>query len=397
MDMQSKVRHMWDCPMPDPDKRCAGFPALEDAEHVLVFRGTKEGGAYNHHNQLIVHNDVFYAMWSNHRFGEDGPGQRVMYATSENAAEWSEAQVLFPSPQEMLPSEQKGIVLTALRWVSVNGHLYAVVRCHANIGFENAAGTSLSDTRDSEHPFRARKSYDGFYRRLRPNGEPGPIKPLGPETPPADELDFTPESWEDPEVRQTSREVIQALQQPANIPAWNPPGIEIPDGIGTRGLCEPTVYQAADGTYVMLLRDLDYSHRMYVSTSENVHEWPTARPTDIPDSPSLSTTVTLEDGSVLLIGNQMAPEFDNADEVEHYGRDPLTVAVSPDGYKFKTVFALRCGGHEFRVSQSEVAGRGGGAQYPSAAVHENMLYVLYSMGKEDIQISSVPISEVVPQ
>ncbi|MFP4028026.1 MAG: exo-alpha-sialidase [Candidatus Brocadiia bacterium] len=391
--MESKVRHMWNCPTPNPDKRGAGFPVLENARHTVVFRGTREGGAYNHHNQLIVHNAVFYAMWSNHRFGEDGPGQRVLYSISQNAAEWSDAEVLFPSPQKMGPSEQKGIVLTALRWVTVNGQLHAVARCHANIGFENAAGTDIADTRDAKHPFRARKSYDGFCRRINPDGEPGPILPLGPETPPADNLKFTPESWGNSDVRRTSRKVIHALQQPANIPAWSPPGIEIPRGIGTHGLCEPTVYQAADGTYVILLRDLDYSHRMYVSTSKNLREWPTAHPTDIPDSPSLSTTVTLENGTVLLIGNQMAPKFDNP-EKGHYSRDPLMVSVSPDGKTFEKAYALRCGIQDFRVSQSLVKGRGGGAQYPSATVHKNTLYVLYSMGKEDIWISSVRLADI---
>jgi len=119
--------------------------------------------------------------------------------------------------------------------------------------------------------------------------------------------------------------------------------------------------------------------------------WPTAQPTDIPDSPSLSDTTVLDDGTALLVGNQMAPELDNP-ERRHYGRDPLTVSVSRDGYRFDRVFALRCGTQKLRVP--EVRGRGGGGQYPSAVAHGDTLYVLYSMGKEDIALSLVPLNDL---
>jgi len=75
-----------------------------------------------------------------------------------------------------------------------------------------------------------------------------------------------------------------------------------------------------------------------------------------------------------------------------YNRTPLTVSLSPDGYRFNRAFALRCGQQPWRVPTQEVLGRGGGWQYPSAIVHDGTLYVLYSMGKEDICISSVPLT-----
>ena len=83
---------------------------------------------------------------------------------------------------------------------------------------------------------------------------------------------------------------------------------------------------------------------------------------------------------------------DGPGQRSHYGRDPLTVAVSRNGVLFTQVYALRTGKQTFRVPA--VGGRGGGAQYPSAVVHEGTLYVHYSMGKEDIWVSSAPLSDL---
>jgi hypothetical protein len=105
--------------------------------------------------------------------------------------------------------------------------------------------------------------------------------------------------------------------------------------------------------------------------------------------------VELPDGTVLLIGNQTAAAFDNPETVGHYPRDPLTVSVSSDGgYHFARVYALRCGVQAYRTPQSVVKGRGGGGQYPSALVHDGRLYVIYSMGKEDIAISQVALADI---
>jgi hypothetical protein len=85
---------------------------------------------------------------------------------------------------------------------------------------------------------------------------------------------------------------------------------------------------------------------------------------------------------------------DNPGKPDHYGRDPLMVSVSPDGYLFARAYALRCGQQEWRIPRSEVRGRGGGGQYPSALVHGKHLYVLYSMGKEDVWTSRVPLADL---
>jgi predicted neuraminidase len=150
---------------------------------------------------------------------------------------------------------------------------------------------------------------------------------------------------------------------------------------------------AKDGRWVMLLRDNEnFSHRLFRSVSDdNGKTWPPAHPTDIPDSPSRRDTVRLDDGTILLVGNQVSPAFDNGKERTHYNRDPLTVAISRDGYNFNGVFALRWNlPKTWRVPG--VLGRGIGAQYPSAIIHGGVLYVLYTVGKEDVEFCWLPLS-----
>lgn len=392
--MDSNIEHMWNCRKPDSKKRGAGFPILENARHTLIFAPDRESGAYNHHSQLTHHNGAFHAMWSNHTHGEDGPGQRILYAKSKNATDWREPAALFPAPKKMIESEKMGVALTAFQWIAIDDRLFAVAGCHENVGFCDFEQTDFSPVRDEEHPSRARKGYSTLAREVSDDGEKGSIFAIREDLNPNIEFDVLP--CDTPKISDEVSQLRKILTSRPGMPAWDfRETLGFPDAFDGHRLCEPTVYRKKAGQYVMLLRDTVYSHRMYFSTLQDDGTWAPARPTDIPDSPSLSDTVILDDGTVLLIGNQMAPKFDNPEETGHYSRDPLMVSVSPDGHVFEKAFALRCGVQEYRVPQSEVRGRGGGAQYPSATVHEGTLYVQYSMGKEDICVSWVPLAEIL--
>ena len=377
------IRPMWECGTPRAGVRGAGFPVLESAEHYQLYRATRETGGYSHHSRLFRHGDRFYAMWSNHRYGEDGPGQRVLWSSSKDGIAWEDWAELFPSAMPMRPSDEPGFVLTAGGWKVVGERLFALASATCVTGFENSDRTSFRERPDREHRFRRRERRGRFAREVGPDGSLGAIFCVNQAPPELDELAFQAATKDDPEYADLAKAIVRQF-----------PRRKLPEGVDTNRLCEPTFYRAKDGRHVVLLRDDCYSHRMYVSVSEDGVTWPTAFPTDIPDSPSLTTSVVLDDGTVLLIGNQMAPEFDNPGKPDHYGRDPLMVSVSADGYVFTRAYALRCGQQKWRVPRSEVRGRGGGGQYPSALVRDGYLYVLYSMGKEDVWISRVPLAEI---
>jgi len=94
-----------------------GYPLLEG---VAVFQGQ------------------FVACWSTHQSGEDGPGQYVRYARSNDGKAWQAPAELFPSIDKMQVSSGKGLGLTALRFVGVNQKLFAVAEAHQNTGFITA-------------------------------------------------------------------------------------------------------------------------------------------------------------------------------------------------------------------------------------------------------------------
>lgn len=386
------VVDMWAAPMPDPDKPGAGFPILEQAEHAKVYHATKDRGGYSHHAQLIVLDGVFYAMWSNHPHGEDSPGQFVRFSISRDGENWSQPRPLFPPYGEIKPFRALGPFGTAQAggWIVHEGKLYGMMGILDTVGYANTDRSSTRKKRDHEHKFRVKRFLGVVARSVElADGEPALGRPF--ELPHDQALGLDPDQPLTEalvplggERRETAEALIEARR--ARRP-WR--GLKAVDSPRPT---EPTFYRAADGKWVCLMRDDAYSHRMYVSVSEDGNEWPPARPTNIPDSPSLSDTLSLPDGRVLLIGNQVAPAFDNWDAVSHYNRDPMTVAVSPDGYRFTRAYALRTGSPGHRVPG--VGGRGRGAQYPSALVHDGRLHVLYSMGKEDIWISSVPIADI---
>lgn len=381
------IVHMWKCPWPDPAKPGAGYPILEGATHTEVYHATPETGGYSHHAKLTVHNGVFYAMWSNHPKGEDSPGQFVRFSVSRDGKTWSVPQRLFPPYGEIKGFNQVGPHGMAAGWVVWKGRIYGVMALTDCVGFANSDRSSMRDQQDANHSFMVREHIGVVARMVDATDAEislGPIvklpggKALMASEPLAKEIAPPSEA-----VRATA-EALQSI--PAGIPAGERTAVD------TLRPCEPVYYRAKDGKHVCLLRDDEYSHRMYVSVSDDGRTWPAAQPTDIPDSPSLSDAVVLDDGTVLLIGNQMAPKFDNPGEIKHYGRDPLMVSVSADGYRFTRAYALRCGRQAYRVPN--VGGRGGGGQYPSGLVHGGRLHVLYSMGKEDIWISSVALRDL---
>lgn len=355
------VVHMWECSSPNAKKRNLGYTEPRGVVHSVVLKTDRKTGGYNHHSKLIAHNGLFYAMWSNHSKREDGAGQRVLYSTSKDGRKWMPWMELAPPPVPQESETPEKLWLAPVGWLIHEGRLWAWI-----------GGYSLN---------AEMKTY--LYREVTTEGTPGPILSSHPGWRNCAETGFSVEQANSPE----SQTVISSLQNQGKRP-------RAPQGIDSDKLNESIFYQAADGRYVCLSRDEAFSHRLYVSITQNLQDWPLSRPSDIPDAPSMTVNVQLSDGTVLLVGNQVATEFDNGGQQRFYDRVPLVVSVSKDGFIFDRAYAIRTDSHRHRVDG--VAGRGeGGGQYPSALVQSGRLYVLYSMAKEDIAITEIPLSELM--
>ena len=362
---------MWNARVATGDLRTgAGFPLLEAAEHADVWLPqAKEEGAYNHYACLIYHNGKFYAMWGNHELGEDAPGQRVLYATADQWDEWTEPQELFAAPGPVRPRTENGIHLKPDRWAVLDGQLYAITYVHG-------AGV---------YPIAREMEEDGslgepFLVQALPSGGALPSYMQSPDAPTSpSELGTRLANW----YRDSNQISWWAGA------SW---GVQRTAVDGQR-LIESFIYPAKDGKLVLMLRDWGtpsnpvHNNRLYVSFNDGIGGWATPHPTDIPDSPSRAQAITLDDGTVLLIGNQNTNKFDQA---LYLDRDPMTIAVSKDGYTFDRVYALRTGSPTtYRISG--IGGRNPGYAYSSSIVIDGWLYTLYSIGKEDMGITRVPL------
>ena len=363
---------MWNAQMATDDLRNgAGFPILTEAEHTAVWEpATKDDGAYNHYACLIHHKGKFYAMWGNHPLGEDAPGQRVLYATSEAWGEWSDPQELFPAPGPVLPRSERGIHLKADRWAVIDDELYAITYVHG-AGVYPIART-ISENGELGEPF--------LVESLPANGAL-PIYMQG--------LDASVTA---PPI---GVRLYNWYRENDHISWWAAASWGVQrKSVEGQSLIESFIYRAKDGGLVLMLRDWGHNNnpvhnnRLYVSFNDGTGGWSTPYPTDIPDSPSRAQAITLDDGTVLLIGNQNVNRFDQA---LYLDRDPMTISVSKDGYTFDRVYTLRTDsptGNRF----SGIGGRNPGYAYSSSIVLDGWLYTLYSIGKEDMGITRVPLS-----
>lgn len=370
------VMPMWQAPYAQPDKTAGGFPQVSGAQHRVVWQPMdRSEGAFNHHAALTLFDGLLLAMWSNHWLGEDASGQRVLYSISANGSTWTFPEEMFPAPDEIRDRGEPGISLRPDRWVVTEGRCFAV------------AYSRTQGTPNSSFPVA---------RELMPNGTLGKPFTLHPE----ERVELLPVYMRDSEPYskpETAAAILEWYEENTVVSWWAQMGESLPRrGVDGANLIEPLTYKAHDGEEVLLLRfhpargGIRHNNRMYVSFQDASGEWATPYPTNIPDSPNRTEPVVLTDGSVLLIGGQIAPELDASD---YLFRDPLTVSVSRDGYTFERVYSLRHGAPEgYRFDG--IGGRTGGFAYNSSIVKDGWLYTLYSVGKEDIEITRVPLTSL---
>ncbi len=161
---------------------------------------------------------------------------------------------------------------------------------------------------------------------------------------------------------------------------------------------EPSLYQKANGTLVMVFRDnLQVggvsSFRVLASYSTDYGQtWTKAVETAMRDSRAKLSAGNLPDGTAFIIN---CP-------VENKNRYPLVISLSRDGNDFGQAFVLRSGattatwdGRQMQAKTYAGNGNGNvGYVYPKAMVHGDYLYVSYCTNKEDVEYTRIPLSSI---
>jgi len=396
----------WQQPFLDPlVPPYGGAPLLSNATTWtrLYFGTLRPGaGAYAMSPMLSFLNGRFLATWKLSVADEDEPGQRVMYAQSDDGVAWrtssdGASNELFP---RMNSSESPRVALFAEPALLLNGRVYAA-----------ASPTQFCLYPDQyARVLLLRRVLDGAPGRLGPLFWAADAIPAGFAEASARE-NVTTAAQQDAETRADVAALAAARVAPCAADGstskcefcrggcqnWSVP-LSVPSLENERS------HWRVPGADADVLLYRSRSRVLFASVRESVGgEWSVPVATNITDdvanfnAGNFPTSAGL-DGRPFLVSNALITLL----------RDPLFLSTAPDGYAFTTVAAI--GSCEDRVfagpgqpwgCQFREAGgaKEGGLQYPQAAVVTAAgaagFYVVASLNKEDIWVARTPL-EALP-
>lgn len=148
---------------------------------------------------------------------------------------------------------------------------------------------------------------------------------------------------------------------------------------------EPSFFQKGQDTIVMTMRDQKSSYYVLASYStDNGETWSKTVQTNMPDSRSKQCAGNLLDGTAYIVNN---PYRINKP------RCPLAVTLSKDGAIFTHSYLLR-GLDELPTQAYSGWAKTLGYSYPKAMVYNGYLWVSYSIQKERVGYSRIPLSSI---
>jgi len=321
-----------------------------------VFRGKEKESGFNLHSYIAHHDGRFWAIWSSSAVGEEDPDQRVLYATSIDGHQWSEARELAADPDG--PAGRA-------RWIA-RGIFVSEGKLSALAAYIESADYRLRGT-------------DEVWRKLRLmrfewNGNRWQSAGLY-----ADNCmnNFPPQRLNGVlslVCRDSRMDVTMALGSPGNwkhTPIASEPPFNRMD--------EPTYYATTNGVVHLIIRDNTRSGFLIRSIShDHGRTWSRPVRTNYPDATSKNFPGKLSNGWYYLINNP-----------DPRKRDPLAISFSRDGWEFSHPLAVKATPPARRF---EGRAKGSGSvQYPHAIEHNGSLWVIYSINKEDIEIAELPI------
>ena len=345
-----------------------------------------EGHSYAHHASLAFFKGCFYAMWSCGIVHEDDPGQSIMISRSRDAIAWETPSFL--ATPDMLGDDM--LVLTAGGFYVYEDTLKAYFGQYryteeslegdrTRVGkkaVQENTGLWVISTRDGQNWDAPRQ----LNIALAPNHGPHPthsgrlIFPgnvmFAYTDDRAGESNIIPAGiYGDAFGNELPMDSSGHVRRVTDFRGWNAPLI-----------CEGSFFQTDDGVIHMMLRS--NSDRLWCSESRDDGEtWSEPFPTDYSDDGSKHHFGRLPDGRFYGVNNA----------VWNRVRNPLDLYLSRDGENFDEHFIIR---DEERQKLFEGCGKRGVYGYPHTLIHENNLYVIYSVNKEAIEVSIIPLHQL---
>lgn len=425
----------------DPEKPHLGLPELTGVTHRVLYDplpsdAAKTGryeslrhGLYNHHQNFIRCGEWLLVQWTNHLLDENGPGQRVLVKAGRVAADqsdidWGGEETL----SELCPPAQPvrrrrstddngtidSVFLSGGLEVLEDGRMFATVRLKVcdgwtdEVRYHDGAGLTQPVPDDHYQPCSGwnashtrRFRWDlywhvGRFMRQVELGASGTVKPVGPMyvvgSPPVKELRVTPtiakpvlplsEPYSSAvPLAQAPREIREAYAAGKRKPCGGrspryAPGTSKLAENGKNGLAHHTEFVRPDGKWVAVRDNLLDPSTYYAAVKAQADEaYPPAHKTGLYGT-AMPVAGELPSGAVWVIGS-------NPQRTEAY------LSVSKDGVRFDRTWSLLS---LKRVATPGVCKGDGGAQYFQAATVGPHVWVVYSIAKEQLGLTKMPLA-----
>jgi hypothetical protein len=428
----------------DPTRPHLGLPTLEGAKHSILYAplpsqadpadgGTGEyeslrHGTYNHHQQFLINGDKVIVYWTNHVQDENGPGQRIIAKVGTIAddghLEWGGDETLVeiaPAPmpakrrQEDNQGEQFDSAFLDGTFSLSGGKMYLRGRFLACDGWTDDMRFHNSQLRQpvpAEHYRSGRDKASGFRwdiywflgrfvqqfdfvdGKLTPTSPvyivgdpvpesievtPGLVKKLVPLNPPY--RDARPLAEAPEEIRDFITESKRDQAPWQGYPQYAEGGFKLAAN-GKNGLAHMTEFERPDGKWVVVRDNLLDSEVYYAALRDDASDtYPPGIRTNLFGT-AMPVAGTLPDGSVWIVGS-------NRD------RTDMFITLSLDGILFDSTWSLIHS--RSKVAEGVSKPPYGGPQYFQAITSGQSIWIVYSIGKEQIGLTEIPFAALEPQ
>ncbi|QXD25718.1 exo-alpha-sialidase [Opitutia bacterium ISCC 51] len=363
---------------------------LEKTKTTNLLYATPETGTFNLHGFLRYYKGVLFASWDNQARDENTAGQHGVfrYSTDEGKT-WSKQKRLFPPLADYVPASVAKIpkpFQTSQGFAEVDGKLYAVTCVDRALREKVYRFNEVSRTRIGL-----------LACEVRVDGTVGPVFWLSDESP-------KPETGY-PSIPAGNPSLVAKLnayfKEPANLPQLLFRPRQWPDSDDEHRMTEPTQPWRLDNrTWVRLYRNQGTVHattraeieasrprRHYASFSfDDGKTWSAPTRTNFPDTGARANSGQLPDGQFYVINNPLLMS------ARQGGRQMLAISLSKDGLIFDRMAVIKFGTPSQRYEGKSKGA--GGFQYPHSEVVGKHLWVIYSVNKEDVEVTRIPLAEL---
>lgn len=337
------------------------LPLLK-GDRITIFEGKENVSAFCHHATIFYYKDKFFACWSNGDREEDFSGQRVMYATSKDGYKWNKATNLTGSIPER--------AYTPCGFWVREGELFALA------SLEDSRGSALkSEDNRTVFSYRwneATSTFQYFDTVVRSFSViEGPRQVANGEW-----LMFGKP------VSKPGEPATQTLQYArGGKTAMNGWDIKpIPDDDVAHDI---SWYTLPDGNLMSIEAKGKLPNRRLASmySNDNGRSWSAPESSNFPDADSRLYALRLSNGRYVMLNNPNLARY----------RNPLSIALSTDGKKYDRLANIRI---EQTNKKYPGHAKAPGYQYMRAFEHAGKLWIIYSVNKENVEVTAVSLAEI---